>query len=623
MQASALRQGATIAAIGTAVYAQHLVLVDRGATSTGWLLLAAAAVLAAVAAWTRAPAAPAAALAAERADSRWMRLAWGAGAVAAVAATTILSAKEWWPVLALGLWLGGFALASLAVRGWRVGPQTRPDRRWSPAEVVALGALLALAAAARFAWIHDLPRLYFGDESRVAMFLHNEFGGERFPGLFRMGWNTWPVLGLAVQGIFAPLLGLHISTLRLSSALVGTFAVLSTYLLARALFGTRTALVAAFLLAVNRTAIDFSRLSILHVQVLFIETLAFYFWWRAVNGGRAIHFLWAGIALGFCLFTYNAGQLAPPLLISWMIVCALFAPRVVRSHWRGAALVLFGFFLALFPYLYYFTDGFAFGPNWGQWTIMARNRQTMSRVIEAFARQRLWAGLRHPAPAGVDDVAGLRGPAGRRLRPRLPRRRHARPDRRRPVRPRPRHVRAAAAAPARRLRPLLVAAHGDRRRDHDHRPAVGRAHGRPAAGPGDSCRAAGGLADPHRRQRPAAPGDLGGSRRRPAGRRGVGELAHLLRRLCRAARRSHVRAGALRGDAAVRRQGGAPRQRARPGLPRRVLSDRVSRPRAGRARSVALPSGAPADRLRARRRARADAADARRLRAAPVPRGER
>ncbi len=384
MQASALRQGATIAAIGTAVYAQQMVLVDRGATSTGWLLLAAAAGLAAVAAWTRAPAAPAAALAAERADSRWMRLAWGAGAVAAVAATTILSAKEWWPVLALGLWLGGFALASLAVRGWRVGPQTRPDRRWSPAEVVALGALLALAAAARFAWIHDLPRLYFGDESRVAMFLHNEFGGERFPGLFRMGWNTWPVLGLAVQGIFAPLLGLHISALRLSSALVGTFAVLSTYLLARALFGTRTALVAAFLLAVNRTAIDFSRLSILHAQVLFIETLAFYFWWRAVNGGRAIHFLWAGIALGFCLFTYNAGQLAPPLLLSWMIVCALFAPRVVRSHWRGAALVLFGFFLALFPYLYYFTDGFAFGPNWGQWTIMARNRQTMSRVIEAW-----------------------------------------------------------------------------------------------------------------------------------------------------------------------------------------------------------------------------------------------
>ena len=54
-----------------------------------------------------------------------------------------------------------------------------------------------------------------------------------------MGWNTWPVIGLSLQGLFAPLFGLHIWTLRLSSALIGTLGVLVTYLLARELFAPR------------------------------------------------------------------------------------------------------------------------------------------------------------------------------------------------------------------------------------------------------------------------------------------------------------------------------------------------------------------------------------------------
>jgi 4-amino-4-deoxy-L-arabinose transferase-like glycosyltransferase len=101
--------------------------------------------------------------------------------------------------------------------------------------VALVVAIVALAAIARFAWIDALPRAYFGDEPRVEMYLYNAYR-YGLPNFFSMGWNTWPVVGLSLQGLFGPLFGIHIWTLRLSSALMGTLGVLATYLLARELY---------------------------------------------------------------------------------------------------------------------------------------------------------------------------------------------------------------------------------------------------------------------------------------------------------------------------------------------------------------------------------------------------
>src|SRR5205814_3949434 len=169
-----------------------------------------------------------------------------------------------------------------------------------------LGVIVLLAALARTLWLATLPRAYFGDEPRVAMYLHDAFRGGARPNFFSMGWNTWPAIGLSLQGLFAPLFGLHLWTLRLASALMGTLGVLATYLLARELLAPRAALLAALLFAICRTAIDFSRLGITHAQVLCLEPFALFFLWRALNGGRAVAYLWAGVVTAWCLYSYNA-----------------------------------------------------------------------------------------------------------------------------------------------------------------------------------------------------------------------------------------------------------------------------------------------------------------------------
>lgn len=350
----------------------------------GWVILAGACALIAAATWWCGGAsryqvqdAP------PPATLRPLHVALGIGAIAACTGVTVLAVSGRRPVLALALWLLSLTAASAAVRGWIVTPAFRARTRWTPAEVAAVVGLLIVAAALRTIWLDAVPPYYFGDEPRVGIFLLNRYARE-IPNFFSLGWNTWPVLALSVQGLFAPFVGLQVHALRLSSALVGTLAVLATYLLARELLTVRVALVAAFLLAVGRTGLDFSRLGICHAQVILLETAAFACWWRAVNRGRASAYLWCGILLALCLYTYNAGHLAPFLWGAGVVLCAAGAPRLVRSHWKGVAIAGFGFLLTFAPLLLVVTDQFTWGANWREWTYMARNRQTLSAILDAW-----------------------------------------------------------------------------------------------------------------------------------------------------------------------------------------------------------------------------------------------
>lgn len=382
-ESGGVRQGLLAAAIAVAVAAQRAIHADYRA-ALPWAALALAALVAAAVAGRRAAAATAPAAAALPPVGRGQRLAFAALALLAGAAVTTLSTLDRRPVVALLLWLASAALGALAARRWQATPATAAAVPWHARELAALAALLVLAGLARVLWIDVLPRAIFGDEPRVGMYLFNAYRDGRIPNFFRMGWNTWPVIGLSLEGLLVPLRGLDITALRLSSALLGTLGVLMTYLLARELSDPRLAWLAALLFAICRTSIDFSRLGIAHAQIFFLEPLALFHLWRAINGGRGVHWWMAGVASAWCLFSYNAGQLVPPLVGGWLVLAALARPARLRHHWRGAALLAAGFALTLFPYAFYVTDAFHFGPNWGQFTVMARNRQTMSQVMEAW-----------------------------------------------------------------------------------------------------------------------------------------------------------------------------------------------------------------------------------------------
>lgn len=384
-ESSLARQVLLAVAVAAAIPAQVAVH-TRPENAGAWAVLGAAALLAFAVAGRRIPLPAPVAQPPAHPPGRWQRLAWGALAVAATVAATTLHTQRRLPLLALALWLLAALLGALATRRWALTPPgAAPAPPWRRSEQLALAAILVLAAAARVLWIDTLPRAIFGDEPRIAMWLRLAYAQGAIPEFFAMGWNTWPVIGLSLEGVFAPLLGgVSITALRLSSALMGTLGVLCTYLLARQLWGVRAALGAGVLFAIGRAAIDFSRLGIAHAQLFCLEPLAFWLLWRALDRGRALAWWGCGVATAWCLFSYNAGQLVPLLVAGWLVLAGLRRPARLRTHGAGALLLAAGLVVTILPYAYHVTDRFTFGPQWNEFTVMARNRQTLGRVVEAW-----------------------------------------------------------------------------------------------------------------------------------------------------------------------------------------------------------------------------------------------
>lgn len=376
----------TLLAIATAFVAQQVTSAAPYGLS-GWAVYLGAALL--FAAVTRAPRRDDATersdhdLGTQKAGHIVVRLSAALVAVGGLLGAIFYSETAQHPWISLGLWLLATAAALIAVRAWRVAPLTTPTPPWTRDEILVLAAVTLIAALTRFAWLDSIPYYVMGDEARVAAQVAR-YSKDDLRSFFFMGWNTWPNLGMALQGIFTPLLGVHTTHLRLSSALAGTIAVLTTYLLGRELLSRRVALIAALFFALCRPAIDFSRFAVCHAQVLMWGPLAFGLWFRALHSGKATTFFLSGFVTGLCLYSYNAGQSFPPLLFSWILFSALMRPSAIATHARGVGLLLAGFALCTAPLIYHITDHFQFQHNWVEWTFMARNRQVVNQILDVW-----------------------------------------------------------------------------------------------------------------------------------------------------------------------------------------------------------------------------------------------
>ncbi len=301
-----------------------------------------------------------------------------AGALLAAIVAFALSALDTLPILAALSLVLAVALASVALTRSRFAPSAA-GQPVSARELALLALVLAIAAGARFADIADLPGRYFDDEARVGLYLQH-LGRTGVADVFQLGWNAWPVPGLALQGALLPFGERPTTQLRLVSAAVGTLAVLATFLCGRSLFGPRIALLAAFLLAINRTAIDLSRTGTCHAQVMALAPLVFAAWWSALRSGHALLFLWTGVLLGLSMYTYNAGQLIPVVWLALVAITLVAMPREWKLTACGGLLSLLVFAIAVAPLAYNVTDGFRFGSTWHDWTEIARHRQVVGEL---------------------------------------------------------------------------------------------------------------------------------------------------------------------------------------------------------------------------------------------------
>jgi 4-amino-4-deoxy-L-arabinose transferase-like glycosyltransferase len=129
------------------------------------------------------------------------------------------------------------------------------------------------------------------------------------------------------------ILGTNLVGMRAVSAAFGVLTVAAVYLLARTLFDRKTALLAAFLLAVFPPHIHFSRLGMNNIADPLFGTLALAFLARGFKNGRPMNFALGGVMLGLTQYFYEGGRLLfPALVLVWALIGAFLWRPVHPSH---------------------------------------------------------------------------------------------------------------------------------------------------------------------------------------------------------------------------------------------------------------------------------------------------
>ena len=185
--------------------------------------------------------------------------------------------------------------------------------------LAVLFLILALAAVLRLFRLSSIPGAFDVDEASVGYDAYcllrtarDQYGS--FLPLFARGFDVYDEAFhryLIVPSVW--FFGLNEFATRLPSALVGLANVAVMYPLARQLSDRRTALLAAFFLAVSPWHIQESRIGLREILMPFTLTVGLYYFLRGVQERRGL--ILGGLALALTLWTYSAARVFVPAFV--------------------------------------------------------------------------------------------------------------------------------------------------------------------------------------------------------------------------------------------------------------------------------------------------------------------
>ena len=240
-------------------------------------------------------------------------------------------------LVGLGLFVAGFWLGS-SRPGWRL------ERR----ELLVLIVILLVALFLRTYRLGEMPPGVYLDEADNGVWALRFLEGPYSPFTEqRHGNATLPfqLLGLALK-----VFGVEPMVLRAFDVAVGMATVLAFYFLAREMFGVPPALIGTALMAVSRWHVHFSRIGFVdNLQVPLFETLTALFLWRALQRGRRLDYVFAGLSFGLGFHTY-LGYRVFPLVIGLYLLHLAFSQRgCIRAQLPGLLVFILATFMALSP----------------------------------------------------------------------------------------------------------------------------------------------------------------------------------------------------------------------------------------------------------------------------------
>ena len=209
---------------------------------------------------------------------------------------------------------------------------TQPEQPTEPAASrslyrICLVAIVVVALLVRVVGLNRVPPPLFRDEAEKGYNAYclaqtgRDSEGRRLPLFINVfGTHTSAIYQYATTP-FVALFDLEVWSVRLTAALVGVATVLVLFLLARALFDTPTALVAAAILAVSPWHVCFSRWA---QQGIFLPLLFTAATWAIVRfrQGWRPGLLIAAATIALAAYAYAVGRVLAPLFLLLLVFVA-------------------------------------------------------------------------------------------------------------------------------------------------------------------------------------------------------------------------------------------------------------------------------------------------------------
>jgi 4-amino-4-deoxy-L-arabinose transferase-like glycosyltransferase len=261
--------------------------------------------------------------------------------------------------LAFGLWFGALILAAgscLPAHLWRrlrlfFGEFSMVG--FVRSEAAALVLLAVLALTLRVFDLGGIPPFVCADEEEMGTEVLRVVRGQR-TNMFEAGFEGVPTMVFFSQAAAVHALGVGVAALRLVPAVVGTLAVLATYLALREMFGWGPGLIGAVFMAGYHFHLHFSRTGVANVGDSLLTAVALYLAYRASRGRERSDFAALGLVCGLSLYVYSSTRIIPLVVVAYGICVSLFDSRFLRRSLQNAPLAVWTFLVAALPIGAYF-----------------------------------------------------------------------------------------------------------------------------------------------------------------------------------------------------------------------------------------------------------------------------
>lgn len=216
-----------------------------------------------------------------------------------------------------------------------------------------LGLILLLAFFLRLYWVFHHSAVLQGEEGEYTRLAENLARGHGYVGMFEGPQLMYPPLFAVLIAAASSITSSVAAAGRFVSVAGGLVLVLAVFLIARSMYGSRVALIAAMLSACHPLLIFLSGVTYSESVYLPLMILGIYWGLTCIDGERSASSILCGTCFGLAYLTRPEALVYPFVVIAGILLSARARGSSLRKQLRPVFLILIPFMILVTPYVAY------------------------------------------------------------------------------------------------------------------------------------------------------------------------------------------------------------------------------------------------------------------------------